>query len=596
MPEQSTVFSTGAEAKRLMTPLIGSVADSVDSAERSSGGFHAPVSIVLATLNARFIHASLGLRCILANMGELRPKTVLCEFTLSRSVRRIVIDLLEALGRLEHDRSAEARKPLQVIGFGIYVWNVLQTTEVIRLLKTEHPEIKIVLGGPEVSHEQESQEIVVFADHVISGWGDLSFPQLCRDLINGSRIPPKAISGLQAPLDLLAMPYAEYTDFDLAHRVTYLEASRGCPFRCEFCLSALDKTAQAFDLGRFLFQLDQLIRRGARHFKFVDRTFNLRTESSVRILRFFLDRIASLSINDLFVHFEVVPDHFPEALKSCIACFPPGSLQLEVGVQTFNVDVQELISRRQDNKRTEANLKWLLTRTSAHVHADLVFGLPGESLESFGQGFDRLFALRPHEIQLGLLKRLRGALISRHAQAFQMEFDRLPPYAIRQTRDIDVNTVVRFSRFSRYWELLANSGRFRRSVELIAEVDSVPARIKKAGLTDQYPVTRSPFWNFMAMSDYLWEETRRTYALSPECLVDLLMTFMVAECGLPQQAVKTALLEDYVCSGARGRPESLSDLLLQTTSIAGRSGKLASRQELHRLQAAHSIVMAESQS
>ncbi|MFZ2387069.1 MAG: radical SAM protein, partial [Polaromonas sp.] len=360
-----------------------------------------PTRIVLATLNAKYIHASLGLRYLLANMdlhggAGLRARTQLCEFVIQQRPTQIVEDLL-------------ALNPA-VIGLGIYIWNVVETTQVVRLLKTLRPDIKVVLGGPEVSYETGEQEICRLADHVVTGWGDVSFPKLCRALLDGPQPLMKVIAGEQPALSELALPYGEYTDQDIAKRLLYVEASRGCPFKCEFCLSSLDKTAWAFELDRFMADMEVLYQRGARNFKFVDRTFNLKVDFSVRILQFFLDRMAP----DLFVHFEVVPDSLPDRLKALIARFPAGSLQFEVGIQSFNPEVQQRISRKQDNAKTADNLRWLVSESLAHVHADLIFGLPGETLESFSDGFDRLYALAPHEIQFGILKRLRGTPITRH--------------------------------------------------------------------------------------------------------------------------------------------------------------------------------------
>ena len=363
--------------------------------------------IVLATLNAKYIHASLGLRYLLANMDRhggagLRAQTQLREFVIGQPETRMVEDLL-------------ALQP-EVIGLGVYIWNVVETTQLVRLLKTLRPDIKIVLGGPEVSHEVGEQEICRLADHVVTGWGDVSFPKLCRALLKlpggGPQPLMKVIAGEQPPLEELALPYQDYTAEDLAQRLLYVEASRGCPFKCEFCLSSLDKTAWAFDLDSFMAEMEALYRRGARNFKFVDRTFNLKIDNSVRILQFFLDRIAEAP--DVFVHFEVVPDSLPDRLKELIAQFPDGALQFEVGIQSFNPEVQQRISRKQDNGRTAENLRWLVTQSRAHVHADLIFGLPGETLASFADGFDRLHSLAPHEIQFGVLKRLRGTPITRH--------------------------------------------------------------------------------------------------------------------------------------------------------------------------------------
>ena len=276
-------------------------------------------AIILCTLNARYIHASLGLRYLLANMArhggeDLRASTVLREYTLARPVADVVADLLVALGPMGSTEpvagafaaltpSAYQASCAPIVGFGVYIWNVVQTTEVVRQLKALRPDVRVVLGGPEVSHELDGQPIVGLADHVITGWGDVSFPKLCRALVHGPRPLMKVIAGEQPPLEEIDLPYAEFSDDDLAHRLLYVEASRGCPFKCEFCLSALDKTAWAFDEDAFLAQLATLYARGARNFKFVDRTFNLKIDASIRILQFFLDRLARGTDTPLFIHF-----------------------------------------------------------------------------------------------------------------------------------------------------------------------------------------------------------------------------------------------------------------------------------------------------
>lgn len=526
--------------------------------------------IILATLNARYIHASLGLRCLLANLdvhggAGLRAHAVLREYTINRAPAEVVADLLATLGSApafgqpaalspSSNASAQAlpRVPgtqvakRQIIGFGVYIWNVTPTLEVIRLLKTARPDVTVVLGGPEVSHEFDQQPITALADHVITGWGDVSFAKLCRALLDGPQPLMKIIPGEQPDLANLALPYAEYSDADLAHRLLYVEASRGCPFKCEFCLSSLDKTAWGFDLDRVLAALDGLYQRGARTFKFVDRTFNLKIDHSVRILQFFMDRMPppeAPKAEQLFLHFEVIPDHLPDRLKAMLAQFPPGVLQLEVGVQTFNLAVQHTVSRRQDNAATEANLRWLLAHTHAHLHVDLIFGLPGETLQSFADGFDRLLAMGPHEIQLGILKRLRGTPITRHTLNHGMVYDAQPPYSVQQTGVVDAATLTRFARFARYWDVLANSGRFAQTLAL---------------LLHQMPQA-SPFWRFWAWSDGLWQRQGATHQLTPEVLVDALFDYLSE--SLPPNAVRQALLADYLASGARANPKALQGLL-----------------------------------
>ena len=538
-----------------------------------------PPSIVLATLNAKYIHASLGLRYLLANMGDLRPHTELREFTIARQPQDVLNELLSTLDGPATSETREAPDP-QIVGFGVYIWNVRQTTAVLRLLKAARPAIKVILGGPEVSHELDEQEIVHLADHVITGWGDLSFPKLCRALLYGPRPLMKVIAGEQPALNRIALPYAEYSDADLKHRLLYVEASRGCPFKCEFCLSALDKTAWAFDLESFLAEMRVLYRRGARNFKFVDRTFNLKIDTSVRILQFFLDRLPALGMgeptNDLFVHFEIVPDQLPDRLKHMIEQFPPGVLQFEVGVQSFNVAVQQRISRQQDNEKTEANLRWLLGESNAHLHADLIFGLPGETLESFAVGFDRLHALGPHEIQLGLLKRLRGTPMARHTDEYGMEYDSNPPYTVLQTGAVDAATRQRFTRFSRYWDKVANSGRFKQTLLLLLEEGA-----QAAASTRTRGAAPSPFYAFLGFSDWLWQSTGTTHSLSPEMLVDALFDYLSSQCGLSVQTVQEFLLADYVASGARGTPRALKGLLPKRDAPMNSARALLQRQERH---------------
>ena len=188
-------------------------------------------------------------------------------------------------------------------------------------------------------------------------------------------------------------------------------------------------------------------------------------EPAGQILEFFLERYEP----GLFLHFEMIPDRFPESLRGVIQRFPDGALQFEVGVQTFNDDVAVLISRRQDNAKLEENLRFLRDETGVHVHADLIVGLPGESAASFAAGFDRLVALGPQEIQVGMLKRLRGTPIVRHDAAWQMVYHASAPYEVVSTRLIDANEMTALRRFAKFWDLVSNSGNFTESAPLVWE-------------------------------------------------------------------------------------------------------------------------------
>jgi len=312
--------------------------------------------IVLTTLNARYMHTAFGLRYLYANLGGLQASACIEEFT----IHERPIDIVEKL----------LHKQPRIIGFGVYIWNLAEVTRTVELLKQVSPETIIVLGGPEVSHLPDKPAVVDIADYVVMGAAEKSFRELCQLILSGNKPLVREIQSDELPLDQLHLPYQYYTDDDIKNRLIYVEASRGCPFKCEFCLSSLDKTSKPFELGLFLDEIDRLYQRGARNFKFIDRTFNLKVASSISILEFFLQRMS----DDLYLHFEVVPDNLPEKLKAVIAKFPEHTLQFEIGVQTFDEHIQGLISRKQDNNKTCENLRWLRENSHAYIHADLIFG------------------------------------------------------------------------------------------------------------------------------------------------------------------------------------------------------------------------------
>jgi radical SAM superfamily enzyme YgiQ (UPF0313 family) len=253
-----------------------------------------------------------------------------------------------------------------------------------------------------------------------------------------------------------------------------------------------------------------------------------------RILEFFHERYTP----GLFLHFEMIPDKLPEALRAWIAKFPPGALQFEVGIQTFNEEVAARISRRQDNAKVAENFAFLRDHTGVHIHADLIVGLPGEDVDSFAAGFDRLVALRPQEIQVGMLKRLRGTPIVRHDEAWGMVYSPHAPYEILQTRLIDFATLQRMRRFSRYWDLIANSGNFVETTPRIWE-------------------DRSPFRSFLALCDWLYAQQGRTHAISLRRLTEMMFRHLVDETGQDAKEIGASLARDYARGGRRDLPECL---------------------------------------
>jgi radical SAM superfamily enzyme YgiQ (UPF0313 family) len=538
--------------------------------------------IVLTTLNAKYIHTAFGLRYLLANLGPLQPRACLVEFDLTQRP----LDIAELL---------LARNP-KIIGFGVYIWNVVPTIEVIAAVKRVRPDIKIVLGGPEVSYETENQPVVQLADHIITGEADLKFAEVCRALLGGragTPLPaemavcedrraedcapyqlPKIIPAELPDFSQIVLPYDLYADDDIAHRIIYVEASRGCPFTCEFCLSSLDIPVRQVPLPVLLEQLQRLLDRGVKQFKFVDRTFNLNVDISQAILEFFLERCQP----GHFFHFEMIPDRLPETLREVIAKFPPGALQFEVGIQTFNEEVGAAIKRRQNHERLEGNFRFLRSQTGVHVHADLIAGLPGETLESFAAGFDRLIALGPQEIQVGILKRLRGTPIVRHDAEWQMIYSPHPPYEILQNRLIDFATMQRLRRFARYWDLVGNSGNFVESTPLIwstsspglwppspplatEERDRERRRVASQLKTADEITNSSPFHAFLRFSDWLHAHTGRTDGIALVRLMELLFEFLTGELQLNARQVAETLWRDYRRGGRHDKPGFLKDFL-----------------------------------
>ena len=531
--------------------------------------------IVLATLNAKYIHAAFGLRYLLANMGDLQSRTCMVEFDLTQRANDIAEILL-------------ARKP-KIIGLGIYIWNAQLSSEVVQIIKRIAPEVVIILGGPEVSFETESQPICGAADFVITGEADLKFADVCRAILEGTPPQRKIIPAELPDLGQLTLPYDLYNDTDIAHRIIYVEASRGCPFTCEFCLSSLEVPVRAFEIDRFIAALERLLKRGVKHFKFVDRTFNLNLNTSRAILEFALRHYQP----GLFFHFEMIPDRLPEGLREIITRFPPGALQFEVGIQTFNPEVSARIKRRQNYDRLADNFRFLRSETGVHIHADLIVGLPGEDMASFGRGFDQLVALNPQEIQVGILKRLRGTPIVRHDEEWQMEYNPFPPYELLSNKSLTFAEMQKMRRFSRHWDLVANSGNFLQSAPLIwssATQDDarqrIPTAMEESPSGDALPPLvaphfASPFEAFLQFSDWLFARMGRNHAIALGTLAELLFDYLTTVLAHDPRRTANLIYADYERGGRSDKPAALRPYLDDRPRASASVSTLPKRQARH---------------
>jgi radical SAM superfamily enzyme YgiQ (UPF0313 family) len=482
--------------------------------------------ILLTTLNSRFAHTSIALRYLYANLKELQDDAKILEFSINDATQTIVEKLL-------------IHTP-DIIGIGVYIWNVSQVNELIHIIKKISPSIKIVLGGPEVSHEPFRVNLDD-ADFIIQGEGDEAFYKLCKNILNG-KTSQRVIKMSMPSLKDISLPYRFYTDDDIKNRYIYVEASRGCPFECEFCLSSIDEKVRAFDLEKLLEEFELLWQRGARNFKFIDRTFNLNIKTANVLLNFFLQKKPPY-----FAHFEVVPDHFPQLLKEKISKFPPGALQLEIGIQTLNPQIAKNISRSLKLDKIKENIRFLEENTNAHLHLDLIVGLPGEDLESFGANLDELISLSNSEIQIGILKKLSGTSINRHDIEHGMIYSDIPPYDVLQTSTLSFMDIQIMKRFSRFWDLFYNSGNFKKSIKLLWHNESV-------------------YKNFYAFSLWIYAQTDSTWHISLQRLGELLFKYLCEVKKADAKLVAKNMLEDIMKIKGRAIPNYLKPYAKNFTS------------------------------
>jgi len=489
------------------------------------------MKIILTTLNSRYTHSAIGLRYLYANMQELQQNTEILEFSINDALQSVAEKILD--------------KEPDIIGLGVYIWNATEIHELIHILKKVSPQTTIVLGGPEVTY-MPFRVNYDQADYIIQGEGDLAFYQLCKAIEN--RCAHERIIRMSIPdLKAIQLPYQYYSDHDIANRYLYVEVSRGCPFACEFCLSSMDEKVRAFDLESVLAEFEKLWQRGARNFKFVDRTFNLNMNTANKILDFFLAKEPPY-----FAHFEVIPDHFPETLRKKIKAFPHGALQLEIGIQTLNLEIANNISRQLKLDKIKENISFLEHETQAHIHLDLIVGLPGESLESFGRNLDALTRLSSCEIQIGILKKLSGTHINRHDIEHGMVYSDIPPYDILKNRQLSFKDIQIMKRFARFWDLYYNSGNFRKSIHLLWQEESV-------------------YKNFYAFSLWIYQQTDATWKISLQRQGELLFKYLTEIKELTEEAIAHQMIQDIMKLKGRALPPYLK-AYAKDLSVAAKEG------------------------
>ncbi len=401
-------------------------------------------SIGLVTLNARFIHSSLSLRYLRnASRNAGYRQTWIREFIINQPIWKISQEIL----RHEPD----------ILGISMYIWNRQRSLELIELLQKQKPDLKIVVGGPEVSFD----EVPPPGCTLIAGEGESKWVEYLSTATQGALPSQEALERWKTfgtDLPELIAPYLEEDLPQLQNRYAYIETSRGCPYLCSFCLSALDEKVRYFDEELIRQQISMLIDSGVKKFKFVDRTFNLNPKRMKRLVGWLSQ------FTDREFHFEVVGDILSEDMLDFLSEVPRGVFQFEIGIQTLNEKVNERMERRQDNTRLFSAINRIVAEDRIHIHCDLIFGLPGETMQDALDSFEKVLELKPHELQLGFLKFLPGAPIHHLIKDFDYRYLSTPPYEVIANRDMTAKDILYLKSFDEAFDLFYNSKRFQFSL------------------------------------------------------------------------------------------------------------------------------------
>lgn len=400
---------------------------------------------VLFALNGTWAHSALGIRCLGDALKEEGLPVTLIEGTLQDRT----LTLLERL----YEQHAD------LYGFSCYIWNLSEMLCLAERLKALRPDARIFLGGPEVSFATERFTALPFVDHVIVGEGEVAVVELVHGLLRGDSVP-RVLCGTPDPH--FAERSIHYTKNDPVPALVYYESSRGCPFSCAFCLSSATHGVRAKSAEQVLADLAAFEELDGRFtVKLVDRTFNFDKERAKRIWRGLLSPAYTKCY-----HFEIAAHLLDEESFEILSRFPEGKIRVEIGLQSTNPKTLAAVSRHTDAEAVLRAARRLVSEGGAHVHLDLIAGLPHEDLRSFARSFDAAYPCA-HVLQLGFLKLLHGTALREHATDFGAVFEKEPPYTVLKTDRLSFEDVCRLHAISDLLERLRDSGRFALSLPFI---------------------------------------------------------------------------------------------------------------------------------
>ena len=435
------------------------------------------MNILLTAINAKYIHSNpavYSLRAYACRYGGSRyeEEIRIAEYTINQPVDEILMDIYE-------------RCP-DILCISCYLWNISYVEQLIREIPKVLPETKIWLGGPEVSYNaREMLDGYPGLAGVMCGEGEQTFLELMqyyhgegaaalRDVAgiayrartgNGNAAGDVCETPVRPALDLSSIPFIYEHIEDFENRIVYYESSRGCPFSCSYCLSSIDKCLRFRDPDLVRRELQFFIDHEVPQVKFVDRTFNCRHDHAMAVWSYIKEHDRGITN----FHFEVAADLLNDEEIALIRSMRPGLIQLEIGVQSTNPDTVREIRRRMDLVKVEGNVAAVREARNVHQHLDLIAGLPYEDYDSFARSFDRVYAMKPDQLQLGFLKVLKGSLMHEKTEEYGLVCQDRPPYEVLSTKWLSYSDVIRLKKIEEMVEVYYNSGQFRNTMEQLEQ-------------------------------------------------------------------------------------------------------------------------------
>ncbi|MDD7718524.1 MAG: DUF4080 domain-containing protein [Eubacteriaceae bacterium] len=459
------------------------------------------MKILLTTLNSKYVHSNLALKYLYhVSLLELdSDSVVLQEFTINNPMEYVYGEIV--------------RGKYDLVCFSVYIWNVEKTKALAAKLKQACPQLKILMGGPEVSYDtEEFLRNESYVDCVICGEGEDLFRKLCQNIALGKEhyYPDKIISdfghGGFVQWENIPFPYEKLPVED--DKVVYYETSRGCPYRCAYCLSSIEKGIRTMPLDRVKRELDFFLEKKVKQVKFIDRTFNYDPKRTAEIW----DYLIKNDNGRTNFHFEICGDLLSEDQFELLKNARPGLFQFEVGVQSTCMKALSAVNRRPQVSKLFENIKRVVALGNIHMHVDLIAGLPFESFERFGKSFNDVYSLGADNLQLGFLKLLKGTDVRISAPEGCYKYEQQAPYEIISNKWISADQLVRLKMIENVLDLYDNKGGFSESIRNAMALMGLDA-----------------FSFYMAFSEFFYEQGYQHRSHKKEDLYRILNKFAESE-------------------------------------------------------------------